>query len=379
MVGGTPDFTVFEHKAEAVVVIIDVPRFLIEEQKYWSELEEQLDRMEREPTAQLTLEQARRFHYLYQRACADLVKMQTSAHEPAVCAYLESLVARAYSEIYESRARIVDGPKKILAAFGAFPRAFRRHLQAFSLSFVLTLAGGMFAAGALYFDSAAKAVIMPFPQLQGSPKERVRQEEKGESNRLEGNRAGFSAFLMTHNIQVSVSTLSLGITGGIGTAIMVFYNGAVLGAVATDYIRAGEGVFLLGWLLPHGVIEIPAALIAAQGGFVLAGAWLGGNRRKSLVGRLRDVSRDLVILISGAAVLLVWAGLVEAFFSQYHEPTLPYSVKIAFGCVELLALAFYLFVVGRKPGTDSALDGRATRRGAADHPTKRYGMLVGLL
>ncbi len=330
-------------------MIIDLPRFLIEEQKYWSELEERLDQMEREPSAQLTLEQVRRFHYLYQRACADLVKIQTSAHEPAVCLYLESLVARAYSEIYESRGRSDGGRKKILSAFSAFPRAFRRHLQAFSLSVLLTLAGVVFAAGALYFDTEAKAVIMPFPQLRGSPSERVRQEEKGRSDRLEGSRAGFSAFLMTHNIQVSVFTLSLGITGGIGTAILLFYNGAVLGAVAADYIRAGEGVFLLGWLLPHGVIEIPAALIAAQGGFVLAGAWLGGNRRKSLVGRLRDVSRDLVILISGVAALLVWAGLVEAFFSQYHEPTLPYSVKIAFGCVELAALGFYLFAVGRKP------------------------------
>jgi uncharacterized membrane protein SpoIIM required for sporulation len=321
---------------------------LIEEQKYWTELELQLDQIEREPTARLTLEQIRRFHYLYQRACADLVKIQTSAHEPAVSAYLESLVARAYAEIYESRARIQGGRKRIVRALGAFPRAFRRHLPAFGLSVLLTLAGVVFAAGALYFDTAAKAVIMPFPQLRGSPSERVRQEEKGQSDRLEGNRASFSAFLMTHNIQVSVFSLSLGITGGIGTAILLFYNGAVLGAVAADYIQAGEGVFLLGWLLPHGVIEIPAALIAAQGGFVLAGAWLGGDRRRSLVGRLRDVSRDLVILISGTVALLVWAGVVEAFFSQYHEPALPYSVKIAFGCIELAALAFYLFAVGGK-------------------------------
>lgn len=328
-------------------MIIDLPRFLIEEQKYWSELEALLDQMDREPTARLTLEQVRRFHYLYQRTCADLVKIQTSAHEPAICGYLESLVARAYSEIYESRGTVHGGRKKILRAFGAFPRAFRRHLQAFGLSVLLTLAGVIFAAGALYFDAEAKAVIMPFPQLRGSPSERVRQEEKGENDRLVDNRAGFSAFLMAHNIQVSVFTLSLGITGGIGTGILLFYNGAVLGAVAADYIRAGEGVFLLGWLLPHGVVEIPAALIAAQGGFVLAGAWLGGSRRKSLVGRLREVSRDLVILIAGAAALLVWAGLVEAFFSQYHEPVLPYSVKIAFGCVELAALVFYLFVVGR--------------------------------
>ena len=42
-------------------------------------------------------------------------------------------------------------------------------------------------------------------------------------------------------------------TWGVGTIIMLFYNGVILGAVAVDYIRAGQTKFLLGWLMPHGV------------------------------------------------------------------------------------------------------------------------------
>ncbi len=56
---------------------------------------------------------------------------------------------------------------------------------------------------------------------------------------------------------------------------------------------------------------------------------------------------DVVTLCFGAALMLVWAGIVEAFLSQYHEPVLPYAVKIAFGLVELAVLAWYLFVSGR--------------------------------
>jgi hypothetical protein len=54
-----------------------------------------------------------------------------------------------------------------------------------------------------------------------------------------------------------------------------------------------------------------------------------------------------VTLCFGAALMLVWAGIVESFLSQYHEPVLPYSVKIMFGCVELVALTWYFFRVGR--------------------------------
>ena len=61
------------------------------------------------------------------------------------------------------------------------------------------------------------------------------------------------------------------------------------------------------------------------------------------------------IAIFGVALLLVWAGFVEAFLSQYHEPVMPYSVKIAFGLVELVLLSLFLAKSG---GRDLALTQR---------------------
>jgi uncharacterized membrane protein SpoIIM required for sporulation len=129
---------------------------------------------------------------------------------------------------------------------------------------------------------------------------------------------------MTHNTKVAILTLALGLTWGIGTLIMLFYNGIILGAVAVDYAMAGQTSFLLGWLLPHGAVEIPAILLAGQAGIVLAGALIGWGKPISLRMRLRKISNDLVTLISGVALMLVWAGIIEAFFSQYHEPVMPY-------------------------------------------------------
>jgi uncharacterized membrane protein SpoIIM required for sporulation len=147
---------------------------------------------------------------------------------------------------------------------------------------------------------------------------------------------------MTHNTKISIATLALGMTWGVGTIIMLFYNGVVLGAVAVDYMRAGETKFLLGWLMPHGVVEIPAILIAGQAGLILAFALIGRGRRSPLRTRLREISGDLSTLIFGVGLMLVWAGFIEAFLSQYHEPVIPYSAKIAFGCVELVLLFLFL-------------------------------------
>jgi hypothetical protein len=61
---------------------------------------------------------------------------------------------------------------------------------------------------------------------------------------------------------------------------------------------------------------------------------------------LKIVGPDLVTLIGGVAVMLVWAGIIESFFSQYHEPLVPYAVKIGFGMVELFALTLFLSRAG---------------------------------
>ena len=155
---------------------------------------------------------------------------------------------------------------------------------------------------------------------------------------------------MTHNTKVAIFTLALGLTWGIGTLVMLFYNGVILGVVALDYLMAGETTFLLGWLLPHGAIEIPAIILAGQSGLVLAGALIGWGKPISLKMRLGRISADLVTLIFGVAAMLVWAGIIEAFFSQYHEPVLPYEVKIGFGILELFLLVLFLARSGRRKG-----------------------------
>jgi uncharacterized membrane protein SpoIIM required for sporulation len=234
-------------------------------------------------------------------------------------------------------------------------RAFRRHGMAFCLSLGITILGSAFGWMAIRADSHSKAVLMPFPGLMESPGERVAEEESAKTDRLQGQKASFSATLMTHNIRVSVFTLGCGMTWGVGTVLLLFYNGVILGAVAADYIGAGQTAFLLGWLLPHGSFEIPSILIAGQAGFLLAAALIGWGRPVSLADRLRGVRHDVIALAAGLAVMLVWAGTVEAFISQNHRPVLPYSVKIIFGLVELFALAAYLLLAGRtKTGRTNA-------------------------
>ncbi|HEY1848756.1 MAG TPA: stage II sporulation protein M [Opitutaceae bacterium] len=327
-------------------MIVNLSKFIGEERPAWERLEAILKKMEDDPAFTLDVAEARELDKLYRRASADLARLGRFAAEPEARGYLENLVSRGHSEIHGTRAN-EPRLRPWLWLTATFPRTFRRHISAFGLCVALTAGGALFGAAAVAFDPSAKDVLMPFSYLQGSPTDRVAREEHEKGEHASHQEASFSGFLITHNIQVTLFGAALGISWGVGTAVLIIENGIMLGAVAVDYVLSGQTPFLLGWLLPHGVIEIPAILIGGQAGFVIAAALIGKGEKRSLAARLRGSAGDVVTLAAGASLLLVWAGGVEAFFSQYHEPVIPYAVKIGFGLAEAAGLACFLAYAGR--------------------------------
>ncbi|MDX2054587.1 MAG: stage II sporulation protein M [Polyangiaceae bacterium] len=328
-------------------MIVDLEQFVAKNSSFWDELAALLARIEQNPDKPFTLAEAEKLHYLYQRAVSGLGRISGLPPSNELRRYLEALVARAHVELHDARRR--GTPFRPLAwFFGVFPRTFRRHFRAFLIASLVTLLGALFGGFALAVDDTAKDTLLPFSHLLGDPKERVLAEEAGDVQ--DEGRGTFASFLFQNNLSVSIRTLAFGLFWGIGSVLLLFYNGVILGAVCFDYVRAGEGVFLAGWLLPHGATEIPSILIAGQAGILLGRAIIGWADETPLVERLRSLAPDLVTLIGGVGVLLVCAALVESFLSQHHAPVLPYAAKIAFGVVELIALGAFLGMSGRQRG-----------------------------
>lgn len=339
-------------------MILDLARFIERERPYWEELEKALASISAQRLDLSDLKTSRRVLSLFQRACSDLARIGASNAEPELRLYLETLVGRGYAEIHASHGRS-HRFTPVHWFLRVLPRTFRRQAWAFYLS-AITTAAGMLVGGILLLISpeGREVALAPFPHVaKQTPSQRVALEEamnREDLRHFEEHKGTFSGHLMNNNIRVSITTLALGLTYGIGTLAMLFYNGVILGGVMLDYVVDGQSVFLIGWLLPHGSFEIPAILIAGQAGFVLARALIGWGTRDGLRSRLRAITPDLATLIGGVALMLIWAGIVEAFFSQYHEPIMPYWVKIAFGSVELVVLAAFYIFCGRKPDPASA-------------------------
>lgn len=323
---------------------------------HWQALEALLDRLDAASTNRITLAQAEQLEDLYHRAASDLNRLTYGAPAGALRARLEALVARAYAEVYAQPRYIRNGTKPWrMWGMRAWhwisrrvPVVFRAHIGLFWFALVITMAGCLFGGLAVWLDPAATSVLLPYEYLR-NPAHRVAQEQgaKGTTglSPTASEETGFAAMLITHNIQISLFILLLGVTLGIGTGLLLFSNGVMIGAVAGRYIQQGFGTFAAAWLLPHGAFEIPSVLIAGQAGFLLARTLLRSGREPRWQ-RLRGVLPDLLTLFGGLACLLVWAGLVEAFISQHSAPGWGITGPILAGGLELLLLTAYLGLAG---------------------------------
>ncbi len=330
-------------------MILDLNKFITQGRVTWSELEEILDRFDNDPGLKMRLPELERFHHVYQQSSADLARLSEFSAQQDVRIYLESIVARAFSLIHTPR----KNPNRFRFFnwfFNTFPTTFRKHAAAFWLALAVIMAGSVFGGAAIGLDDESKVALMPFSHLMQDPAERVAKEEAAQKDKIAGKKSSFASYLISNNTRVAFLALSLGITWGIGTLLILFSNGVFLGATVADYILAGQSKFLLAWLLPHGSIELPAIILAAQAGLVLAGALTGiGNklRQVSLKTRFRQIMPDLFTLMGGVCLMLLWAGFIEAFLSQYHEPFISYSTKIIFGAAQLSVLIIFLSISGK--------------------------------
>jgi uncharacterized membrane protein SpoIIM required for sporulation len=331
---------------------MDLNAFLHARQPRWQRLSLMLDRIDKLGLASLSPREVDEFFRLYRLVSSDLNLVQTRTGNPTLLDYLEPLVARAYASVcVPRRTSFLRSWWLILRHY--FPAAIRAELPIVGLSTLLMVVGIIFGFAATAIAPHSADVFLPAEHLAQSPKARVadlEELERSGHSRIDsaGKHAQFTVFLFNNNIRVGVLAFGLGLTFGLGTAIVLFFNGAMVGSLAALYWADGVMTFFIAWVGPHGSLELPCVIFAGTAGFMLARTQFRRGKG-SVVMQIRQIRTRLTDLMVGASTLLVIAGTVEGGFSQINEPTLPYALKIAVAAALFTALLAYLFWIPVRP------------------------------
>ncbi|MFM9872924.1 MAG: stage II sporulation protein M [Fimbriimonadaceae bacterium] len=277
---------------------------------------------------------------LYRQTSGDLAYLAAHSSNREVVTYLNSIVSRAYGQLY--RTRTAGFGKVLKQGLWLAADTFRRRVWFVAFTFLLFL----FAA----FYTSTMMTIKPETRSYFVGQEMEPLFAEWRKGGFEGRSADESVmmtgFYASNNPKVGIMTIGIAAgTAGIGSTILIWKNGVMLGALGYDMFSVGKLGFLLSSIMPHGVSEMGGIFVAGAAGYVLAfGLLFPGSRR--LVDSLKHSGKDAFVLAVLALIMIFAAAPIEGFFS--FNPLIPQSVKVAFALVAISGWTAFLGFYGRK-------------------------------
>ena len=274
----------------------------------------------------------RRLGTIYRAAAADLALARRRWPGDPVTVRLEDLVGRSRHLVYATESRSASLRHFLSRGYW---RLVRERIGLVGLCWLLMIVPALLVGAWAASDPAAAGRFLP-GQFRG-----VGEHGGGDLGLALGRQATLAGQILTNNIQVSFVAFAGGLLAGVGTTLVLLYNGALIGGVAGLTVAAGRPGPFLSLVAPHGVLELSVIAVSGAAGFSVGWALIDPGRRSRRVSLGLGARRGAEIVL-GTMPWFVVAGLVEGFVTP---TSLPLGGAIAVGL--LVAAPYWVLVFWR--------------------------------
>lgn len=304
------------------------------EQQYsaeWQQIEAALEKPAEGDNSKILAE-----NYMF--LCQHLAIAKERLYDAALVERLNNLVLGVYRELYRYRA---ETRLNIYAFFKRdFPLAIYRHRYFILLSFLVMVLPGLVAGAWTYLDEDAVYSV-----LDSSEVRQVERMYDPEARKLGREREAETdifmfGFYIKNNISIAFRCFAGGMVIGIGTLLVLFFNGMFMGSIAGHLTRLDYVDTFYPFVVGHGSFELTAIVFSGAAGLRLGYAILN-PRQSSRLDALREAGRDVVPMLYGIFLMLVIAAFLEAFWSS--STSLSIEVKYTVGAVLWVLVLLYSF------------------------------------
>src|SRR5919108_1790754 len=216
----------------------------------------------------------RRLGSTYRAAAADLALARRRWPGDPVTVRLEDLVGRARHLVYASESRSASLRHFLSRGYW---RLVRERIGLVGLCWLLMIVPGALVGAWATSDPAAAARFLP-GQFRGAG-----ENAGGDLGLSVGYQATLAGQILTNNIQVSFVAFAGGILAGVGTTLVLLYNGALIGGGGGPAMAAGRAGPFLSPGAPHGVLELSVIAVSGAAGFSVGWALIDPGRRSRRV------------------------------------------------------------------------------------------------
>jgi uncharacterized membrane protein SpoIIM required for sporulation len=317
-------------------------RFRLAREGDWRRLEAIVAALEKNRPRRISDEDLLALPALYRQAASSLAVARETSLDAGTLAYLESLVRRAWFQVYGPRASLWSWLKRFLG--GGWSAAVRSIWLELCIALATMIAGTAVGWLLVARDRDWFYALVP-GQFADSRRPGASREVLAQS--LSGGSEGeslsvFASYLFSNNVGVAIMAFALGFAFGVPTLLLLVYNMAVLGALLWLFVDAGLGWQFAAWLSVHGTTELTAVLLAGAAGLHI-GRSMAFPGSRSVMAAAAESGRRAAHVMAGVVIMLAVAGLLEGFARQLVTEPL---ARAAIGSTMLL-LWLCLFVAVR--------------------------------
>ncbi len=287
----------------------------------------------------------RRLPWLYRRVCEHYALAKHRHYSPTLVADLHDLALRGHQRLYRRDVHWLSRAARFCSS--DFPVTLRRHAGFFWLALALFVGSGVILGLLCYQRSdliysvmdpvtVAEIEYMYDPGNQELGRTEEQQDESG---------LMMFGYYIRNNVSIGFRTFASGILIGVGTVLVLLFNGVFIGSIAGHLTRLNYTSTFWPFVSGHGAFELTAIVICGMAGLILAHAVFSpGPMRR--VHALQHAASEAIKLVIGAALMLVVAAFIEAFWSP--NPAVGAQVKYAVAALLWFVVIVYLLKAGRE-------------------------------
>jgi uncharacterized membrane protein SpoIIM required for sporulation len=293
-------------------------RFRLEREGDWRRLEDIVKRMEGGGLRRIADDDLLALPVLYRTAASSLSVARETSLDAATLAYLESLVQRAWFQVYGPRQGFARWLRDFL--LGGWSRAVRAIWLDMCIALFVMVAGTV--VGWLLVAQNEEWYYRLVPSgFQDTRVPGATREQLMQSLGTEETAAGLSTFaaqLFSNNSAVCILAFALGFAFGIPSLMLLVHNMAVLGAMLWLFNGQGLVTEFAAWLSVHGTTELFGILLSGAAGLHIGRAMaFPGNQ--SVLDAAATAGRRSAVVMVGVVIMMIVAAILEAFPRQLVE------------------------------------------------------------
>jgi uncharacterized membrane protein SpoIIM required for sporulation len=275
-------------------------------QASWNELESELGREQHRLDPD-------KFLALYRLCCEHLALAKSRSFPLHVIERLSSITARAHQIIYrQSDAGLARVAQALLAEF---PARVRSHWAYVAIAAGLLMAPTIAIGIATYLNPdlilsiVDRQTAAQFEQMYSPAAQAIGRPRDIASDWL------MFGFYIKNNIGIAFQCYATGVVFGLGSLYFLLANGVFAGGIAGYVASRGCGGTFFPFVATHSAFELTAIILCGAAGLRVGKSVLLPGRR-TRVGALELAARETSVIVFGAAIMLVIAAVIEAFWSS---------------------------------------------------------------